>query len=849
MSARSDTPETRSAEIPLIVPFAQRMGLRRAILVFTLAGVMAINGMIALSVLRQRDQALDEVARQSDNLSRVLVEHAAKAMSVVDQALLGASDAISAGMLQDPPGGERIATVLRRYLGTLPHIAELLVSDFDGNIRDTAVSGLGFDPPHGGLTICSSLATGQARLFHPGIVGGDMRSHSIDLKDGCAPRVVFSRQVQDRSGILPETVAAVVRPSYFQAFYETLSTGKQGATGLWDTSGLLIAATGPLAARVGARFQPHPALIEGGPAVRDGVQRIVSRVDQRELIMAYRAVPGLPLFVSTGVGVDEVLAVWREQATTAAAGGLAVTLAIVLMALMLTRMAGQSESASAALRENERRFRDFAAAASDWFWEQDENLRFTYMSPQNEKHSGMRADDHIGKTRRETNPLGPTEEEWREHEAALQARRPFRNFRFHRVLPDGTARHVSVNGVPVFDDAGRFKGYRGTGHDITAQVEAQEALEAVIEAVPAMVNVKDANSRYVLMNAYQARLYGTAPAAAIGKTAEELLGKEYGGYTHGKDREVFETGKPLDFYEERYAGADGVARDWLTTKVPMFDRLGRVARILTIAMDISAQKSVERRLVDARTELLNAKEEAEAANRAKSNFLANMSHELRTPLNAILGFSEMMAQEMLGPLGSRKYREFADGIHRSGAMLLQHINDVLDLAKIEAGRRELAPEWFDFGDAANDAMLVIRQRAQDAGVTLKAEIPQSLPPIHADRRAVGQVLVNLLTNAVKFTPRGGEVALAVDWNDRAFTVTVADTGVGIEPEMLARLGTPFFQVQQTYTRNHEGTGLGLALTKSLVALHGGEFKIASAPGKGTTVTVTLPRPQLQLDVA
>ena len=652
MTARSDAPDSRSAGIPLIGPIAQRMGLRRAILVFALAGIVAINGMIAVSVLRQREQALDGAARQTDNLSRVLVEHAAKSMNVVDQALLGASDAISPEMLLDPPGGERIATVLRRYLGTLPNVAELLVSDFDGNVRDTAISGLAFDPARPDMTICGSLATGRARILHPGFTGSPMRAHTVDLNDGCTPLIVFSRQVEDAGGFLPETVAAVIRVSYFQAFYETLETGREAATALWDTSGIVIAATGVLAPRIGARIQPHPALIDGGPQVHDGVQRIVSRQDNREKIVAFRAVPGMPLFVSTGVDVGEALAPWREQALTAAAGGLTVTLAIMLMALMLARMAGQSDASAAALRENERRFRDFAAAASDWYWEQDENLRFTFMSAQNTKFTGMPPDAHIGKTRRETNPLGPTEEEWQGHDATLQARKPFRNFRFHRVRPDGSVRHISINGVPVFDETGRFKGYRGTGHDITALVEAQESLQAVIGAVPAMINVKDAQSRYVLMNDYQARLYGTTPAAAVGKTADELLGKTYGGYTQSKDREVFETGKPLNAYHERYAGADGVERDWLTTKVPLFDRAGRAARILTVAMDITEQKAVERSLIDARTELLDAKEEAEAANRAKSNFLASMSHELRTPLNAILGFSEMMAHEMLGPLGS-----------------------------------------------------------------------------------------------------------------------------------------------------------------------------------------------------
>ncbi len=849
MTAQTATTPTGAAGPTAATSLTQRIGLRGAIIAFTLAGVVTVNGMIGLSVMRQRGQAIADASRQSDNLSRVLVEHATQAMGALDQALLGASDAISADMMRDPPGGERLATLLRRYLGTLPHANEILISDRDGNVRDTAVSGVAYDPVRADATACSSLATGRARILHPEITAGVVHIQAVNLNDGCPPRIVVSRRIEDAGVFLPETVAAVLRPSYFQTFYQTLATGQQGATALWDTSGLLIAATGPLAKSIGARFQPHPALIGAGPSVRSGVQRIVSRVDRRELIMAYRAVPAQPLFVSTGVGMDEVLATWRERTIAAAIVSPAVTLAIALMALLLIRMDARADSAAKALRDSERRFRDLAEASSDWFWEQDENFRFTYLSSHVVNHSGLAADAHIGKTRRELGNEGPTEREWNEHDACLRAHKSFKDFRLHRTMPDGTTRHMSLSGVPVFDVDGRFKGYRGTGHDITAEITAKEELQEIIDAIPAMVNAKDMNSRYVLMNAYQAKLYGTTPADAVGKTAAELLGQNYGAYTRGRDQEVIETGKPTGFFEERYSGADGEMRDWVATKLPLFDGLGKVNRVITVALDITTQKAVERRLIDARAHLQDAKEAAEAANRAKTNFLANMSHELRTPLNAILGFSEMMAHEMLGPLGQIKYREFAKGIHRSGAMLLQHINDVLDMAKIEAGRRELHPEWFSFAEAANDAMLVIRQRAEDSGVAMHVDVPHTLPPIHADRRAVGQVLVNLLTNAVKFTPRGGGVTLSVDWNDRCFTVTVQDTGVGIEPEQLDRLGTPFYQVQPSMTRSHEGTGLGLALTKSLVAMHGGEFKIASAPGKGTTVTVILPRPDLKLDVA
>ncbi|MGQ0675607.1 MAG: ATP-binding protein [Rhodospirillales bacterium] len=849
MTVQSQFRATGAAGSSDSASLAQRIGLRRAIVAFTLAGVVAVDGMIGLSVMRQRDQALADATRQIDNLSRVLVEHTSQAITAIDQALLGASDAITGEMLREPPGNPAVSTIRRRHLASRPHVNLLLTADAEGLIREAAVSTPGFDPLGSVAPGCGYISPHAGHLKHPDADAATMHIQAVNPRDGCVARIAISRRIEDSGAMLPEIVAAVIRPSYFQAFYQTLATGREGATGLWDTTGLLIAATGPLAARIGARFTPHSALVGQGPEVRNGVQHIVSRIDRRELLIAYRAVHGQPLFVSIGVGIDEVLAAWRQQALTAAGGGIAVTLAIALMAVMLMRIAAHGSAASAALRESERRFRDLAEVSSDWFWEQDENFRCTYLSTQAGYHSGLPTNAHYGKTHREVGVLGPTEREWNEHEAVLRTRQPFKDFRLHRVLPDGATRHFSVSGVPVFDETGRFKGYRGTGHDITAEVAAREELQEIIDAIPAMINAKDLESRYVLMNAYQARLYGTTPKDAAGKTAAELLGQSYGNYTRGRDQEVIDTGRPSGFYEERYPGVDGEMRDWMTNKLPLFDGAGRANRVITVAMDITAQKAVERRLIDARGHLQEAKEAAEAANRAKTNFLANMSHELRTPLNAILGFSEMMAHEMLGPIGTPKYLEFAEGVHRSGAMLLQHINDVLDMAKIEAGRRELHPEWFGFAEAANDAILVIRQRAEESGVSLRFDVPHTLPPIHADRRAVGQVLVNLLTNAVKFTPRGGAVTLGAELSGGRFVVTVTDTGVGIEPDELERLGTPFYQVQPSMTRSHEGTGLGLALTKSLVVMHGGECKIASTPGKGTTVTVVFPGSDLQLDVA
>ncbi|MET0295329.1 MAG: ATP-binding protein [Phenylobacterium sp.] len=235
---------------------------------------------------------------------------------------------------------------------------------------------------------------------------------------------------------------------------------------------------------------------------------------------------------------------------------------------------------------------------------------------------------------------------------------------------------------------------------------------------------------------------------------------------------------------------------------------------------------------------------AEAANKSKSEFLANMSHELRTPLNAINGFSEIMVGEMFGALGDPRYRDYARDILASGQHLLALINDILDMSKIEAGKMNLKFEPVALDEVVEDAARLVRNRAEAAALSLSVELP-GLPEVEADYRAVKQVLLNLFSNAIKFTPRGGRIRVTGEArHDGAFgervRLTVHDTGIGIEPHDLARLATPFEQIESQHAKTQQGTGLGLALTKSLVEMHGGALDIDSTPGEGTRVSFTLP---------
>jgi two-component system cell cycle sensor histidine kinase PleC len=230
---------------------------------------------------------------------------------------------------------------------------------------------------------------------------------------------------------------------------------------------------------------------------------------------------------------------------------------------------------------------------------------------------------------------------------------------------------------------------------------------------------------------------------------------------------------------------------------------------------------------------------AEEANRSKSEFLANMSHELRTPLNAINGFSEIMSGEMFGPLGHERYKDYVQDILSSGQHLLSLINDILDMSKIEAGKMQLQPEPVDPAQLLEQCVRIMRARAEEKDIDLTVE-GEALPSIEADPRAIKQVLLNLMSNAVKFTPEGGKVAVRTFDAADGVVIQVADTGIGIAEDDLQRVGRPFEQIENQHSKVHQGSGLGLALSKSLVEMHGGTLRIDSVLGKGTTVSFTLP---------
>jgi len=296
------------------------------------------------------------------------------------------------------------------------------------------------------------------------------------------------------------------------------------------------------------------------------------------------------------------------------------------------------------------------------------------------------------------------------------------------------------------------------------------------------------------------------------------------------DGTIISDGLGLDITDSRMAEA--------TLRKSQVELNARLVELHRTKARLESQSSV---LVETARELTEARDTAEQASRAKSEFLSNMSHELRTPLNAILGFSEIIREQTFGPVGSPKYRDYASDIHESGLHLLELINDVLDFAKIEAGREELRVENVSIREVVDSVQRMVHERAERAGLTIECSLGRSLPLILADKRKIKQILLNVLSNAIKFTEHGGKVSLSAWCSDQGgFVIQVADTGIGIALEDIPKALGLIGQIDSAFSRRHEGTGLGLPLSKALVEMHGGSLDLQSQPGVGTTVTIRLP---------
>jgi two-component system cell cycle sensor histidine kinase PleC len=391
---------------------------------------------------------------------------------------------------------------------------------------------------------------------------------------------------------------------------------------------------------------------------------------------------------------------------------------------------------------------------------------------------------------------------------------------------------------------------------MTADLRLRDAIETISEAFV----LWDSENRLVMCNSKYQRLYDLADSAVrSGTPYDAVMGAARQPMVHLPVETVdpgeagartfearIEDGRWLQINERRTkdGGFVSVGTDITQLKRHEERLLESEKRLMGTVLDLrSSRRKLElqaQQLVELADKYSEEKVRAEQANKIKSDFLANMSHELRTPLNAIIGFSEIMSRDMIGTFGPEKCAEYSRDIHDSGMFLLNVINDILDMSKIESGRMELAREPVGLDGILAEASRIIAGPAEEKAIDLTPTVEPGLRFI-GDRRAVKQVVLNLLSNAVKFTPSGGRVQLRAEASGDVITVTIEDTGIGIPADLLPTIGRPFVQVENQFTKTHKGSGLGLAIARSLVELHGGRLAIDSTPGVGTRVTLTLPR--------
>ncbi len=362
--------------------------------------------------------------------------------------------------------------------------------------------------------------------------------------------------------------------------------------------------------------------------------------------------------------------------------------------------------------------------------------------------------------------------------------------------------------------------------------ESEQRIRTIADALPGLIAYIDHDRHFRFANRQHLDWLGLAPDSMVGRAAVEVLPADL------RDLMAPHLDAVLAGNEVSYGG-------WITaqngercaiqaTHLPHRAADGEVLGFFSLVLDVTTSRLAEQ-------QLRAAKEAAELADRAKSEFLANMSHELRTPLNAIIGFSDVMRSEVMGPLGSEAYCGYADDIHESGQHLLEVINEILDMSKVEAGQVELFPEEVGLADLARQTLPLLRERADQARVQLRYALDEDLPPLLVDARRFKQILLNLLSNAIKFTPPGGIVRLWAEVEaDGSLTIAVADDGIGMDAEGIAKALRPFGQVDGSLARRFDGTGLGLPLTKAFIELHGGRLDLISAIGHGTIAKVHVP---------
>ncbi len=725
--------------------------------------------------------------------------------------------------------------LLDRLAASAPGLIDFVaVADAAGNL--VAVSGAG------GAAV--NVADRDFFVFHRDGAGdvpflGASRVSRVSNNNS----IPLSRRIAGPTGAFEGVVVVSMMPARLLAIARAVDLGNDGAIGLVGQDGLtrVRISTGGNVDATAHDLTGHAAwaaLVSDGGAI----VRAPSPIDGVDRLAAFEWIGEWPIaiFVETAAADMAVHAQAMDLPIVGAA--LLGSLAVFAMAWLLRRRLNELESAQHAILDRERRFRDFAETTADWFWEQDAELRFTFLSDSNYRLSGSQPESQYGMRRDELGVMGVDETGWAEHRAQLQRREAFRDFRYERFDAIGRRRFLSISGKPIFDDAGQFAGYRGSGRDMTEEMEARQALAIAkiraedsertlrdgIEALRDAFLMFDASRRVLMWNRKYEEMYPHVRGQIeIGMLAYDLMHLHAAAplfAVPAHEREAWVVDR-LSFVVRGGVPYDRQLADGRTIRVIGFSTAsgGEIHLLQDVTTDIAATRA-----------LTQAKETAEAASDAKSRFLATMSHEVRTPINGVMGMASLLLDTAL----DSQQRLYVHSIRDASDSLLQIINDVLDFSKLEAGRLEFEDLAFDLNALVRSTIEIVAARAKAKNLTLEWQMNGDVPErLRGDPGRLRQVLLNLLSNAIKFTERGSvrvEASARVQPDGRIRGwFSVRDTGIGIPEDRLPRLFREFEQLDGSIARRFGGTGLGLAISRRLVARMGGELRAESTPGGGS----------------